>query len=137
MPAAMTGMDRENGTFRFEPMRAFAVNMNQIQTAPTGRTPLGSDRDTYLQPVLRDRGNKTATERCKNPATKRTKPQAGRPTSPREWAKITARVEQKRADETRGRRRRLASQAVSNSPRKAKLSQCVLRACVRAEYKPP
>ena len=36
MPAAMTGMDRENGTFRFEPMRAFAVNMNQIQTAPTG-----------------------------------------------------------------------------------------------------
>ncbi|WP_287272084.1 hypothetical protein, partial [Microbacterium sp.] len=43
--------------------------------APTGRTPLGSDRDTYLQPVLRDRGNKTATERCKNPATKRTKPQ--------------------------------------------------------------
>src|SRR5699024_8979404 len=38
-------------------------------------TPLGSDRDTYLQPVLRDRGNKTATERCKNPATKRTKPQ--------------------------------------------------------------
>ncbi|MGW9827402.1 hypothetical protein ACUXNS_002426, partial [Brevibacterium pityocampae] len=32
-------------------------------------------RDTYLQPVLRDRGNKTATERCKNPATKRTKPQ--------------------------------------------------------------
>ncbi|UER55568.1 formate--tetrahydrofolate ligase [Kineosporiaceae bacterium SCSIO 59966] len=46
-----------------------------MQTAPTGRTPLGSDRDTYLQPVLRDRGNKTATERCKNPATKRTKPQ--------------------------------------------------------------
>src|SRR5699024_5862040 len=42
--------------------------------APTVRTPLGSDRDTYLQPVLRDRGNKTATERCKNPATKRTKP---------------------------------------------------------------
>ena len=30
-------------------------------------TPLGSDRDTYLQPVLRDRGNKTATERCKTP----------------------------------------------------------------------
>ncbi|MEV8233614.1 hypothetical protein, partial [Micrococcus luteus] len=41
---------------------------------PTGRTPLGSDRDTYLQPVLRDRGNKTATERCRNPATKRMKP---------------------------------------------------------------
>lgn len=41
----------------------------------TRRTPLGPDRDTYLQPVLRDRGNKTATERCKNPATKRTKPQ--------------------------------------------------------------
>ncbi|MET3681845.1 hypothetical protein ABIB16_002192, partial [Micrococcus sp. UYEF5] len=34
--------------------------------------------DTYLQPVLRDRGNKTATERCKNPATKRTKPQPRR-----------------------------------------------------------
>ena len=50
-----------------------------IQTAPTGRTSLGSDRDTYLQPVLRDRGNKTATERCKNPATKRTKPQSDRP----------------------------------------------------------
>ncbi|WP_282828508.1 hypothetical protein, partial [Gulosibacter sediminis] len=38
---------------------------------PDRAHPLGSDRDTYLQPVLRDRGNKTATERCKNPATKR------------------------------------------------------------------
>lgn len=41
MPAAMTGMNRENGTFRFGPMRAFAVNMSQIQSARTG---LGRNR---------------------------------------------------------------------------------------------
>jgi len=40
-----------------------------FQTAPTWRTPLGSDPNSYPQPVLRDRSNKTAMERCKNRAT--------------------------------------------------------------------
>ena len=38
-----------------------------FQTAPTGRTPLGSDPNNYPQPALRDRSNKTAMERCKKP----------------------------------------------------------------------
>ncbi len=36
-----------------------------FQTAPTGRTPLGSDPNNYPQPVLRDHSNKTAMKRCK------------------------------------------------------------------------
>lgn len=38
-----------------------------FQTAPTGRTPLGSDLNNNPQPVLRDRSNKTAMERYKTP----------------------------------------------------------------------
>ena len=38
-----------------------------FQTAPTGRTPLGSDPNNYPQPVLHDRSNNTAMERYKTP----------------------------------------------------------------------
>ena len=38
-----------------------------FQTAPTGRTLLGSNPNNYPQPVLHDRSNNTAMERYKTP----------------------------------------------------------------------